>query len=91
MQKIAHDAPAGRSSGHGDARSGFLAGYPAVGSPLVFFADSPPRRIITSRVRSVSVESPTDTLRIETENSLYRIAIDGPRHRTTGESPESRP
>lgn len=54
---------------------GFLISEPIVGRGMVIFRDPNGRRMVTTAVRRVLTTGEDNVLYVETENSVYRIAI----------------
>lgn len=63
--------------GVGRVYTGFLISYPVVGRGMVIFRDPHGHRMITTPVRRVLGEPGSDTLYVETENSVYRLTFHG--------------
>jgi|GEM_PF-577812 len=57
--------------------TGYLISYPVVGRGMVIFRDPHGHRMITTPVRRVLGEPSRTELYVETENSVYRLQIDG--------------
>lgn len=54
---------------------GYLLSEPLVGRGMVIFRDPNGRRMVTTAVRRVLTTGEDNVLYVETENSVYRIAI----------------
>ncbi len=54
---------------------GYLLSSPVVGRGMVIFRDPNGRRMVTTAVRRVLTPGEDNILYVETENSVYRIAI----------------
>lgn len=54
---------------------GYLLAEPAVGRGMVIFRDPNGRRMVTTAVRRVLTMGEDNVLYVETENSVYRLAI----------------
>lgn len=54
---------------------GYLLAAPAIGRGMVIFRDPHGRRMVTTAVRRVLTMGAENTLYVETENSVYRLAI----------------
>lgn len=54
---------------------GYLLSEPVVGRGMVIFRDPNGRRMVTTAVRRVLTTGEENILYVETENSVYRIAI----------------
>ena len=59
----------------GKSYEGFLISEPVVGRGMVIFRDPNGRRMVTTSVRRVLTTSEQRLLYVETENSIYRLAI----------------
>ena len=59
----------------GKAYEGFLIAEPVVGRGMVIFRDPNGRRMVTTVVRRILSCEQRRLLYVETENSVYRIAI----------------
>ena len=68
--------------GVGRVYSGFLVSYPVVGRGMVIFRDPNGHRMITTPVRRVLGEPDSETVYVETENSVYRLTF----HKLAGQS-----
>ncbi|MBL9107523.1 MAG: hypothetical protein JNL82_41940 [Myxococcales bacterium] len=68
----------------GKAYEGFLISEPVVGRGMVIFRDPNGRRMVTTAVRRILTTEQRRLYYVETENSVYRLAIlDQPVHRAT--------
>lgn len=65
----------GLSSTVGRIYEGYLLSHPSVGRGMVIFRDPNGRRMVTTAVRRVLAPGEEKVLYVETENSVYRIAI----------------
>ncbi|MCX4246046.1 hypothetical protein [Paraliomyxa miuraensis] len=65
----------GLSATVGRIYEGYLLSSPVVGRGMVIFRDPNGRRMVTTAVRRVLTTSEDNVLYVETENSVYRIAI----------------
>jgi hypothetical protein len=65
----------GSSSTIGRIYEGYLLSSPVVGRGMVIFRDPNGRRMVTTAVRRVLTMGDDNILYVETENSVYRIAI----------------
>jgi hypothetical protein len=65
----------GPSSTVGRIYEGYLLSSPVVGRGMVIFRDPNGRRMVTTAVRRVLTTGEDNILYVETENSVYRIAI----------------
>jgi hypothetical protein len=65
----------GPSSTVGRIYEGYLLSSPVVGRGMVIFRDPNGRRMVTTAVRRVLTTGEDNVLYVETENSVYRIAI----------------
>lgn len=63
------------SSTVGRIYEGYLLSTPVVGRGMVIFRDPNGRRMVTTAVRRVLTPGEDNILYVETENSVYRIAI----------------
>lgn len=63
------------SSTVGRIYEGYLLSTPVVGRGMVIFRDPNGRRMVTTAVRRVLTPGEDNVLYVETENSVYRIAI----------------
>ncbi len=63
------------SSTVGRIYEGYLLSAPVVGRGMVIFRDPNGRRMVTTAVRRVLTPGEDNILYVETENSVYRIAI----------------
>ncbi len=63
------------SSTVGRIYEGYLLSSPVVGRGMVIFRDPNGRRMVTTAVRRVLTPGEDNVLYVETENSVYRIAI----------------
>ena len=63
------------SSTLGRIYEGYLLSTPVVGRGMVIFRDPNGRRMVTTAVRRVLTPGENNVLYVETENSVYRIAI----------------
>ena len=61
--------------GVGRIYHGFLVSYPVVGRGMVIFRDPNGHRMITTPVKRVLGESESQTVYVETENSVYRLTF----------------
>ena len=68
--------------GVGRVYSGFLVSYPVVGRGMVIFRDPNGHRMITTPVRRLLGEPDSETVYVETENSVYRLTF----HKLAGQS-----
>jgi hypothetical protein len=59
----------------GKAYEGFLISEPVVGRGMVIFRDPNGRRMVTTVVRRILTTEQRRLFYVETENSVYRIAI----------------
>ncbi len=59
----------------GKSYEGFLISEPVVGRGMVIFRDPNGRRMVTTSVRRVLTTGEQQLLYVETENSVYRLAI----------------
>jgi hypothetical protein len=59
----------------GKAYEGFLISEPVVGRGMVIFRDPNGRRMVTTAVRRILTTEQRRLFYVETENSVYRIAI----------------
>ncbi len=66
---------AGLSVPSGRRVTGYLVAQPEVGRTMVLYGTGHAQRIITSTVRRVLWAGDADTLYVETENSVYRVAV----------------
>lgn len=57
---------------------GYLLSRPVVGRGMVIFRDPNGRRMVTTAVRRVLTTDETNVLYVETDNSVYRLAIREP-------------
>ena len=73
--KIRSNGEASVATAVGKAYEGFLISEPVVGRGMVIFRDPNGRRMVTTAVRRVLATSESNVLYVETENSVYRIAI----------------
>ncbi len=68
----------------GKAYEGFLISEPVVGRGMVIFRDPNGRRMVTTAVRRILTTEARRLFYVETENSVYRLAIlDQPALRAT--------
>jgi hypothetical protein len=65
----------GSTSTIGRIYEGYLLSSPVVGRGMVIFRDPNGRRMVTTAVRRVLTMGDDNILYVETENSVYRIAI----------------
>lgn len=65
----------GPASTIGRIYEGYLLSSPVVGRGMVIFRDPNGRRMVTTAVRRVLTTGEDNVLYVETENSVYRIAI----------------
>lgn len=65
----------GLSATVGRIYEGYLLSEPTVGRGMVIFRDPNGRRMVTTAVRRVLTPGEDRVLYVETENSVYRIAI----------------
>lgn len=61
--------------GVGRAYTGYLISYPSIGRGMVIFRDPNGHRMVTTPVRRVLGEIGSDTIYVETENSVYRLTF----------------
>ena len=61
----------------GKPYEGFLISEPMVGRPMVIFRDPNGRRMVTTAVRRILTTEERQLFYVETENSVYRIALLG--------------
>lgn len=59
----------------GKPYEGFLIAEPVVGRGMVIFRDPNGRRMVTTAVRRVLTTQERQLIYVETENSIYRLAI----------------
>lgn len=59
----------------GKAYEGFLISEPVVGRGMVIFRDPNGRRMVTTAVRRILTTEARRLFYVETENSVYRLAI----------------
>ena len=67
--------PGSLTSTVGRIYEGYLLSEPLVGRGMVIFRDPNGRRMVTTAVRRVLTTGEENVLYVETENSVYRIAI----------------
>ena len=65
----------GASATVGRVYEGYLLSEPLVGRGMVLFRDPNGRRMVTTAVRRILAGSDDGVLYVETENSVYRIAM----------------
>jgi hypothetical protein len=63
------------SGGAGRVYHGLLVSYPVVGRGMVIFRDPNGHRMVTTPVRRVLTDPDSETIYVETENSVYRLTI----------------
>jgi hypothetical protein len=63
------------SGGNGRLYTGYLISYPYIGRGMVIFRDPNGRRMVTTVVRRILTTEQRRLFYVETENSVYRIAI----------------
>jgi hypothetical protein len=61
--------------GLGRVYRGFLVSYPVVGRGMVIFRDPNGHRMVTTPVKRVLTDPDTETVYVETENSVYRLTF----------------
>ena len=54
---------------------GLLVSYPIVGRGMVIFRDPNGHRMVTTPVRRVLTDPDSDSVYVETENSVYRLTF----------------
>jgi hypothetical protein len=59
----------------GKAYEGFLIAEPTVGRGMVIFRDPNGRRMVTTTVRRILTTPERGLIYVETENSVYRLAL----------------
>ncbi len=72
IRELGTERPAGAN---GRLYTGYLISYPYIGRGMVIFRDPNGRRMVTTAVRRVLTTGEDNVLYVETENSVYRIAI----------------
>ena len=73
--KIRSNGEASVATAVGKAYEGFLISEPVVGRGMVIFRDPNGRRMVTTAVRRILTTEQRRLFYVETENSVYRIAI----------------
>lgn len=73
--KIRSSGEASVATAVGKAYEGFLISEPVVGRGMVIFRDPNGRRMVTTAVRRILTTEQRRLFYVETENSVYRIAI----------------
>jgi hypothetical protein len=73
--KIRSNGEASVATAVGKAYEGFLISEPVVGRGMVIFRDPNGRRMVTTAVRRILTTEQRQLFYVETENSVYRIAI----------------
>jgi hypothetical protein len=73
--KIRSNGEASVATAVGKAYEGFLISEPVVGRGMVIFRDPNGRRMVTTMVRRILTTEQRSLFYVETENSVYRIAI----------------
>jgi len=63
------------AAGLGRVYQGLLVSYPSVGRGMVIFRDPNGHRMITTPVRRILKDPDSETLYVETENSVYRLTF----------------
>ncbi len=63
------------SVGVGRTYNGYLISYPSVGRGMVIFRDPNGHRMVTTPVRRVLGQLGSQTIYVETENSVYRLTF----------------
>ena len=54
---------------------GLLVSYPMVGRGMVIFRDPNGHRMVTTPVRRILIDPDSDSVYVETENSVYRLTF----------------
>lgn len=73
--KIRSNGEASVATAVGKAYEGFLISEPVVGRGMVIFRDPNGRRMVTTAVRRILTTEQRRMFYVETENSVYRIAL----------------
>jgi hypothetical protein len=63
------------SLGVGRTYAGYLISYPSVGRGMVIFRDPNGHRMVTTPVKRVLGDEGSETLFVETENSVYQLTF----------------
>jgi hypothetical protein len=63
------------SLGVGRTYAGYLISYPSVGRGMVIFRDPNGHRMVTTPVKRVLGDQGSETLFVETENSVYQLTF----------------
>lgn len=85
--KIRSNGEASVATAVGKPYEGFLISEPVVGRGMVIFRDPNGRRMVTTAVRRILTTEERRLMYVETENSVYRLAIlDSPAHHVTAAS-----
>ncbi len=64
-----------RATSPGRVYRGLLVSYPVVGRGMVIFRDPNGHRMVTTPVRRVLTDPDSDSVYVETENSVYRLTF----------------
>ena len=64
-----------RAGSPGRVYQGLLVSYPIVGRGMVIFRDPNGHRMVTTPVRRVLTDPDSDSVYVETENSVYRLTF----------------
>ena len=75
IREHGRDAREKPSACSGRVYHGLLVSYPTVGRGMVIFRDPNGRRMVTTAVRRVLTTEERRLMYVETENSVYRLAI----------------
>lgn len=63
------------STSLGRVYQGLLVSYPSVGRGMVIFRDPNGHRMVTTPVRRILTDPDSETVYVETENSVYRLTF----------------
>ena len=64
-----------RAPSSGRVYRGLLVSYPVVGRGMVIFRDPNGHRMVTTPVRRVLTDPDSESVYVETENSVYRLTF----------------
>ena len=74
-RKIRDHGAAHPGANLGRVYNGYLVSFPVVGRGLVIFRNPNGHRMITTPVRRILSDPETDSVYVETENSVYRLTF----------------
>jgi hypothetical protein len=75
IREQGRDAKDKASTGPGRVYHGLLVSYPTVGRGMVIFRDPNGHRMVTTPVRRILTDPDSDSVYVETENSVYRLTF----------------